>query len=103
MHPVKFEGANDVLGRPAGTTEEECLDLIMHRGKDLGMHNYPVITSCWEMSEAEREEFLRTGRIYFRSWGHTHPMISLSVHNPVENGWVTSSTPLNPNHPLIQP
>lgn len=102
MQPVKFEGANDVLGKPGGSTEQECGDLIIHRGYDPSWNNYPVITSCWEPSPEEREEFLRTGKLYFRTWGHTMYPVSLSVFNPVEHGWVKDGRPLNPQHPLLK-
>jgi hypothetical protein len=101
MQHTIFPGANDVLGKPSGSTEEECGDLIIHRGYDPSWGNAPVITSAWKMSDEEKEEFLRTGVVYLRIFGHSHPPVSLSVFSPVENGWVKDSAPLQPNHPLL--
>lgn len=102
MNPVKFEGANDVIGGPRGTTEEQVGSLIVHRGADSEFASWPVITSAWELTPEEREEFLKTGRIYLRVWSDNLFPLSLSVFNPVEQGWVKNGRSFQPNHPLLK-
>jgi hypothetical protein len=101
MKAVMFEGANDVIGRPPSTTAEQCDAAIVHRGFDAQMKNWPVLTTCWEPSEEEKEEFIRTGKIYLRLWCDRPPMMSISAWNPVEQKWVINSSPLQPNHPML--
>lgn len=103
MEPVKFEGANDVLTGPAGTTEKEVGSMIFHRGIDPNWNRYPVITSCWQLSDEEKLEVIKTGKVYLRIWSDNTYPLSLSAFNPVEHGWVKDGVSRNPNHPLLQP
>lgn len=102
MKTIMFEGANDVIGRPRDTTAEDCDAAIVHRGFDSDMKGWPVITTCWEPSPEEKEEFLRTGKIYLRLFTYQVPMMSLSAHNPVTNKWVKDGKPIQPDHPLLK-
>jgi hypothetical protein len=101
MKAIYFKGANDVIGRPSSATADQCDAAIVHRGTD-SEYGWPVITLCWEPSEAEKEEFLRTGKLYQMIFSQVIPMQSLSVHNPVTNEWVKDGTPLQPEHPLLK-
>ncbi|MBQ8299495.1 MAG: hypothetical protein IJX99_06505 [Clostridia bacterium] len=69
MKPVKFEDVNCVLQAP-GCKELPVLKTEKH------------IVSCWEMTEMEKEEFARTGRIYLSIMGEAHPPVSLYVDRP---------------------
>lgn len=100
MKAVYFKGANDVMGRPAGATPEQCEDGIVHRGID-NQDNWPVFTLCFELSDEEKEEFVKTGRIYLQSFGHGMQPIAATVYNPVEQGWVRDRNPVQPNHPAL--
>lgn len=39
----------------------------------------PSICSCWELSDEEIEKLKETKRIYFHTYGETHPPIMLTV------------------------
>jgi hypothetical protein len=100
MKAVYFKGANDVMNRPAGSTEEQCEDGIVHRGYD-NEDNWPVFTLCFELNEQEREEFLKSGKIFIQVYGEGMSPVGMTVYNPVEQGWVRERTPRQPNHPML--
>jgi hypothetical protein len=70
MHPVDFKDKNIILKAPgygelpALQTKDNC-----------------IVTS-WEMSEAERKEFEKTGIIWLSVIGLQHPPICMSVEQP---------------------
>lgn len=69
MKPVNFEDANCVFTAP------NCGDLPA-----LKTENH--IVSCWEMTEKEKAEFLKTGKIYLSVMGNIQPPVSLYVDRP---------------------
>lgn len=69
MNPVYFEDANCVFSGPG------CGDLPA-----LKTENH--IISCWKMTEIEKEEFLKTGKIYLSIMGNRQPPVSLYVDRP---------------------
>ena len=69
MKPVKFEDANCVY------KAQGCGDLPA-----LRTDNH--IFSCWEMTEKEKQEFLKTGKIYLCVMGEIQPPVSLYVDRP---------------------
>ena len=40
------------------------------------------IISCWKMTEKEKEEFMKTGKIYLSIMGDIQPPVSLYVDRP---------------------
>lgn len=70
MKPVKFEGANAKLIAPG------CGELPVIQTKDN------CLVSCWEMSEEERNNFEKTGRIWLSVIGLKHPFVCMSVEQP---------------------
>jgi len=78
MKPVEFEEANGVLHKPESMTDEECLSLPVFRDG-----RYCI--SLWELSEEEKAELLKTGKVWL--WvlsGETQPPVLLSVSSPFE-------------------
>ena len=69
MYPVKFKDANCVY-RATGCGDLPALKTETH------------IVSCWEMTEKEKEEFLKTGKIYLSIAGNLQPPVSLYVDRP---------------------
>lgn len=69
MNPIKTEDCNCVFSAPG------CGDLP-------AIKTDKSIVSCWEMTEAEREEFLKTGKIYLLVMGEQHPPVSLYIDRP---------------------
>lgn len=61
---VPFDEANLVLGPPEGLTEKDVYRLAVLRleGK---------VISCWEFTDAEVEEIVRTKRVWRQDWGRT--------------------------------
>lgn len=66
MIPVKFEDANMELQAP-GCEPLPILKTDTH------------MVSCWEMTEKEKEEFAKDGKIYLAVFGQAHPPVSLYV------------------------
>ncbi len=69
MNPVKFEDMNCIF------KAKGCGDLPA-----LKTENH--IVSCWEMTEKEKEEFLKTGKIYLSVMGNMQPPVALYVDRP---------------------
>jgi len=70
MKPVEFENANAKLHAPG------CGELPVIQTKDN------CLVSCWEMSEAEKKEFEKTGKIWLTVIGLKHPPVCVSVEKP---------------------
>lgn len=70
MKPVDFEDKNMILKAPG------CGELPALQTKDN------CIVTCWEMSEKEKEEFEKTGRIWLSVIGLKHPPVCMSVEQP---------------------
>jgi len=66
--PVAFAGANKVLGPPTGEDERVSSMAVFTNGN--------VCVSCWELSEDELREVVRTRRVWLSVWsGATqHPV-----------------------------
>lgn len=70
MKPVDFKDKNMTLSAPG------CGELPALQTKDN------CIVTCWEMSEAEKKEFEKTGRIWLSVIGLKHPPVCMSVEQP---------------------
>lgn len=70
MKPVKFEDANAKMIAPG------CGELPVIQTKDN------CLVSCWEMSEEEKKEFEKTGKIWLSVIGLKHPLVCMSVEQP---------------------
>lgn len=70
MNPVDFEDKNNILHAPG------CGNLPVIQTRDN------CIVSCWEMSEEEKKEFRKTGKIWLTVIGLKHPPVCLSVEQP---------------------
>ena len=69
MNPVNFEDVNCIF------KAEGCGDLPA-----LKTDNH--IVSCWEMTEKEKKEFMKTGKIYLSVRGNIQPPVALYVDRP---------------------
>lgn len=73
MIPVKTDTTNCILKGPT----PDVMDLPVTRYEtEKGI---PAVESCWQLSEEEIREVIRSGKIYFSAWGQTHPPICLST------------------------
>jgi len=70
MKPVNFEDANAKMRAPG------CGELPVIQTKDN------CIVSCWEMSEEEKKEFEKTGKVWLTVIGLKHPPVCMSVEQP---------------------
>ena len=87
MKATGFEQSNAVLGPPPGVQAGQCANLPVHVQRETAPRAGPfIVTSCWELSEAERAEVFATGRIWLHVWSGapTQPPVSLSVVSPFE-------------------
>ena len=69
MNPVNFEDANCVF------KAEGCGDLP-------AVKTDKSIVSCLEMTDKEKEEFIKTGKIYLLVMGQAQPPVALYVDRP---------------------
>ena len=63
--PTTFDKQNMVYGKPSDMNDEQCGSLPVLRTIDKELGCYCII-SCWELSEAELEEVIRTKKIWFK-------------------------------------
>lgn len=84
--PVSFEKANFRLLPPPGN-EDSVGEMPVHQGTDFieGVGMIPTLTSCWELTGEELSEVLRTGKIYLKCWGVSHPPVGISGIDPIPN------------------
>lgn len=80
MIPSSFAESNAVLDPPKGVDLDKCSALSIFRGQDQSGGN--VVISCWKMTAEEREEFLRTGRVWLFVWGKSMPPVAIATANP---------------------
>lgn len=81
MKPVEFEYQIDV----AAKNQPEYMPLPF-----LAFENDPrgEIISCWEfVSEEEKQEFIRTGKLYLSMWVFTNP--ETGERNPITPSMIT--------------
>lgn len=81
MKPVKFEQQNFVWGRPSGTTDDQVGSMPAYKGVEQES-GWPLTISCWEPSEEELAEIIRTKKIWLRIYGNNHPVVSVSGNSP---------------------
>lgn len=90
-HPIKFNGMNYELSKPKGMDDLQCSSLPVFR-------NEINCVSCWEFTDEEIQEIIKTKRIYVSLWsGFTQPPILLGTEDAIreaiaDNGvWSKSS------------
>ena len=64
--PVVFVGANLPLGPPPGRPDVRPIQVFRNRA---------CLVSCWQLSEAELAEIVRTGRVYLAVMGFGMPPV----------------------------
>jgi hypothetical protein len=85
-HAIDFPQRNDFIGKPRTMTDNQCYGLPVSRiatyvpgptDKDKAVITHAHI-SCWELSDEEREQVAKTGKVYLKVLGiSTYPV---SVH-----------------------
>lgn len=83
MKPVDFPQANFTYTRPATMTAEQCGDLRVYKGNYPG--GPPVSISCFEVSDDELREIIKTKKIWLHVIGISHPPVSLTAESPWED------------------
>ena len=78
MIPVKTETTNCIL--KGSSPDVMDLPVTRYQWND----NTSAVQSCWQLSDEEIQEVIKTGKIYFSAWGNTHPPICLSTAPFVE-------------------
>jgi hypothetical protein len=74
---TKWHGANFELGRPKGWDEQQCNSLhVFRNGRD--------VVSCWELSDEEIAEIVKTRRVFLlisgMGWTMPPAYIGLEEH-----------------------
>lgn len=78
VKPVEFKDQNDLLKSPEDMVD--CDDLPICRCFDYTGRDLTV--SCWELTEEDIKELIRTRKLFLWAWGRTHPPISVSAMAP---------------------
>ena len=81
MQPISFPEQNNILGKPADMTDEQCSSLPVHHYMEP-TSGFPAIISCWKLSPDELEEVQRTGVVWVNTLGKTLAPFSLFTKNP---------------------
>lgn len=77
MKCIDFSQATKSLGRPPGTTKEECVSLRVWNAD--GKH----CISCWKPNWKDRIRLLLGQPIWLWIWsGQTQPPVSVTTDNP---------------------
>jgi hypothetical protein len=77
MKPIKFKESNLKLLPPPGVSDEECGTLDCWT-------NGEIVISCWEPSEEELKEIIKTKRVWLGVQGATAPPVWLAGENPLQ-------------------
>lgn len=81
MRPIHFPEATTTLAPPNGITEEDCDQLPLQVG-ECSHTTFPMMTSCWELDDADIEDIIKTRKIHLTILHNEHPMVMVSVVNP---------------------
>lgn len=88
---VDFPERNDFIGKPKNLTENQCDALPIARilthipgptYQDPAVETTAHV-SCWELSEEEREEVAKTGKVYLKVLGNSTYPVSLHGKLPI--------------------
>lgn len=76
MLPIHFQGQNLVIAED----QPEYQPLPAHLDRTTGM-----VTTCWQLSDTEKAELLRTGRLYLQVLTFNQPLQPVMLHatNPL--------------------
>lgn len=83
MKPTNFKHQNKILKAPLGA-EDDVSDLPVCETFDA--EGKPLVISVWELSDADIELLVKTRRLNFMCWGHTHPPVCLSAQDFFSDG-----------------
>lgn len=75
MKPVEYEHANDVLLPPVYMPNVISLPVA----KMIYADGVKGVESCWELSEEELQDIIKTRRVYLVVLSHTHPPVILNA------------------------
>ncbi len=75
MKPVKELYYNDVLKAPKDSENVDDLPIARIKFND----GQQAVESCWELTDEELQEVLKSKKVYFTCMGKTHPPIILST------------------------
>jgi hypothetical protein len=79
MKPIETESTNLMLLPPHGQEDHIlALPCTLYQTED-SVGRYDMVESCWQMTWRERIQALLHGRVWFSTYGRTHPPIRLSV------------------------
>lgn len=89
MKGVSFTEKTAVFGKPDGWKDEDCYSLPVAQTvyENSDGSDVPCLVSCWELSEEEIAEIIRTKRMYLSITGGTMPPVSLMVENPFPDNY----------------
>lgn len=80
MIPSSFKESNHFLNPPDGMSLEDCDPLAVCNTQDY--KGFPVVISCWKLTQEELEEVIKTKRVWVGVLGHTMPPIWVDGQNP---------------------
>lgn len=80
MVAASFEESDGYLGRPESMSDTECLPLAVCRST---LNGFPVVISCWKLTEEELAEINRTGRVWLTVVGVSMPPVKLDGVKPI--------------------
>jgi len=77
VKPVEFKEQTTEMIKPKNMTDKECNSLPAHI--DIMQH---LTISCWEPTEEEIQELIKTKKMYLMVWQIPTSPVALQVKNP---------------------
>lgn len=77
MNPIDFPGRTHNLGKPPTMSEEQCGALPIKLDVTRGL-----MISCWELTDDEVVDILKTKKVYLTCFGTKHPPVAISTVMP---------------------
>lgn len=77
--PVEFSEATGVMKKPESMSDELCVDLPV---LSIQTDGQIIHFSCWKLSEEEKEEVLKTGKVWLVCYSAAHPPIYVGGIKP---------------------
>lgn len=80
MIACSFDEANCVLDKPLNMTYDQCE--VLSVCKAVCPEGTPVVISCWKLTEKEKQEIAKSGRVWVVVLGDTMPPLIPTGHKP---------------------
>ena len=79
MIPIDFKEKTMTIGKPESVHPDDCCSLHVQVGEENG---FPMLTSCWELDDADIDALIKTRKVWLTILHNVHPMVMVTPVNP---------------------